>query len=214
MPNALPALLTALVLAASSLTALPPPARAGEPVVDGATLDPDHTSTTFWIRHIVAPVGGRFNEASGRIDIPAKAPDKGKIRFSVKTESVDTGVAARDKHLRTAEFLDTAAYPAMSFESEHILPAGKGIYKATGRLTIKDVTRTVGIPVKYLGTKPHPMMPCVDVAGYEADFSINRLAYHVGTGKYFKMGAVGDGVDIRIAGETLAPRPGCVKPKQ
>ena len=56
------------------------------------------------------------------------------------------------------------------------------------------------------------MLPCVDVTGYEAALSLNRLEYHVGTGKYFKMGALGDTVDIRLAGETLAPRPGCVKP--
>jgi polyisoprenoid-binding protein YceI len=199
--------LTVLCLAA-------PPAQAADPapVVDGATLDPPHTSTTFWIRHIVAPVAGRFNETAGTIDIPAQTPGKGHIAFTVKTQSVDTGVAARDTHLRTAEFLDTAAFPQMTFKSERIIPAGKGIYKVTGKLTIKDVTRTVSIPVKYLGTKPHPMMPCVDAIGYEAELSLNRLAYHVGTGKYFKMGLVGDAVDIHLAGETLAARPGCVKP--
>lgn len=182
------------------------------PVVDGATLDPPHTSTTFWIRHIVAPVAGRFDAVSGSIVIPPRKPAEGRVAFSVKTDSVDTGVAARDKHLRTADFLDTAAYPEMRFESSRIVSAGTRMARVTGKLTIKDVTKEVTIPVRLLGTKPHPMMPCVDVTGYEAQFSINRLDYHVGTGKFFKMGAVGDVTDIRIAGETLAARPGCVKP--
>ncbi len=182
------------------------------PVVDGATLDPAHTSATFWIRHIVAPVAGRFNAVSGIVAIPPGKPSEGRVVFTVKTDSVDTGVAARDKHLRTAEFLDTAAYPEMRFESSRILSAGKRLARVAGKLTIKDVTKEVIIPVRLLGTKPHPMMPCVDVAGYEAQLSINRLDYHVGTGKYFKMGAVGDATDIRIAGETLAARPGCVQP--
>lgn len=208
---------TVPVLFLAALCLAPLPARAADatppaPIVDGKTLDPPHTSTTFRIRHIVAPVAGRFDETAGTIDIPAQTPAKGRITFAVKTQSVDTGVAARDTHLRTAEFLDTAAFPQMTFVSDHITPAGKGVYKVTGKLTIKDVAKTISIPVRYLGTKPNPMMPCVDVTGYEAALSINRLEYHVGTGKYFKMGVVGDMVDIHLAGETLAPRPGCVKP--
>lgn len=184
------------------------------PVVDGVTLDAPHLSTTFWIRHIVAPVAGRFNQAAGSIDLPAKAPEKGRVRLTVKTTSVDTGVGQRDDHLRTNEFLDAAAFPEMTFVSDKVAPAQDNVFKVTGKLTIKDVTKTVTIPVRALGVKPHPMMPCVDVAGYETSLSLNRLEYHVGTGKYFKMGAVGDMVDIRIAGETLGQRPGCVKPTQ
>jgi polyisoprenoid-binding protein YceI len=183
------------------------------PVVDGATLDPAHTSATFWIRHIVAPVAGRFNAVSGEVSVPAGNPAKGRVTFAVQTASVDTGVAARDTHLRTAEFFDAAAFPAMTFAGSRIVPAGKGRVNVTGLLTIKDVAKTVTIPVRLLGVKPHPMMPCVDVTGYEAVFAINRLEYHVGTGKYFKMGAVGDATDIQISGETLAARPGCVKPQ-
>lgn len=189
-------------------------AAAYAPTIDGVTLDSPHTSATFWIRHIVAPVAGRFDAVAGRIDIPAKAVAQGRVTFAVKTQSVDTGIAARDAHLRTAEFLDAATYPEMTFASSRLAPAGKGVVNVTGTLAIKDVTRTVTIPVKLLGVKPHPMMPCVDVAGYEASFSINRLEYHVGTGKYFKMGAVGDATEIRLSGETLAERPGCVKPPQ
>lgn len=200
---------------ADSLPVAAAPAKAPDaaPVLDGATLDPPHTSAAFWIRHIVAPVAGRFNVVSGSIAIPAKDMAKGRVAFSVTTQSVDTGVAARDTHLRTAEFLDVAAYPAMTFTGSRIAPAGKDKANVTGKLTIKDVSKTVTIPIKLLGTKPHPMMPCVDVTGYEASFPINRLEYHVGTGKYFKMGAVGDATDIRVSGETLAARPGCVKPQ-
>ena len=212
------AVLALTAMAASAQTATPaapakPDAKAeAGPVVDGATLDPAHASATFWIRHIVAPVAGRFDAVSGTVAIAPRKPAEGRVAFAVKTDSVDTGVAARDKHLRTAEFLDTAAYPEMRFESSRIVAAGKNLARVTGKLTIKDVTREVTIPVRLLGTKPHPMMPCVDVTGYEAELSINRLDYHVGTGKYFKMGAVGDAADIYFAGETLAARPGCVKP--
>ena len=199
--------------AAAAPAAAPAKAPDAAPILDGATLDPPHTSAAFWIRHIVAPVAGRFNTVSGTIHIPAKDMAKGRVAFSVATQSVDTGVAARDTHLRTAEFLDVAAYPAMTFTGSRIAPAGKDKANVSGTLTIKDVAKTVTIPVALLGTKPHPMMPCVDVTGYEAYFSINRLDYHVGTGKYFKMGAVGDVTDIRVSGETLAARPGCVKPQ-
>ena len=200
-----------LLQAAAEAPAAPAKPEAG-PVVDGATLDSAHTSATFWIRHIVAPVAGRFDAVSGVVAIPPRKPADGRVAFTVKTDSVDTGVAARDKHLRTADFLDTAVYPEMRFESSRIVSAGTRLARVTGKLTIKDVTKEVTIPVRLLGIRPHPMMPCVDVAGYEAQITINRLDYHVGTGKFFKMGAVGDATDIRIAGETLAARPGCVQP--
>jgi len=203
----------AVAPAAPTASAAPAKAPDAAPILDGATLDPPHTSAAFWIRHIVAPVAGRFNVVSGAIAIPAKDMGKGRVEFTVTTQSVDTGVAARDTHLRTAEFLDVAAYPAMTFAGSRIAPAGKDKANVTGTLTIKDVAKSVTIPVRLLGTKPHPMMPCVDVTGYEASFPINRLEYHVGTGKYFKLGAVGDVVDIRVSGETLAARPGCVKPQ-
>lgn len=180
-------------------------------VLDGVTLDTPHISAVFWIRHIVAPVAGRFDVVAGTMDIPAKNPEKGRVAFSVKTASVNTGVPERDAHLNTADFLDSEAYPDMKFVSERIESGGKDIYNVSGKLTIKDVTKMVTIPVKVLGTKPHPTMPCVDVTGYESTFPLNRLDYHVGTGKYFRMGALGDTVDIRLAGETLAPQVDCVK---
>lgn len=210
-------LLAALCFVSGPADAQPaasPPAAPPTPVVDGVTLDAPHLSTTFWIRHILAPVAGRFDEAAGVIDIPAKSPEKGHVRFTVKTQSVNTGVDARDTHLRTNEFLDTAAFPEMTFVSDRIAAGPKGVYNVTGKLTIKDVTKTVTIPVRALGTKPHPTMPCVDVTGYETSLGLNRLEYHVGTGKYFKMGLVGDMVDIRLAGEVLGQRPNCVPPPQ
>ncbi len=182
-----------------------------EPVVDGATLDAPHTSATFSIRHILAPVPGRFGDVSGTMAIPAHAPQTGRATLTIRTDSIDTGVAARDAHLRSADFFEVKTYPTMTFVSERITPSGKDTYNVTGKLTIKDVSKTVTIPVHYLGKKPHPAMPCVDVAGYEASLTLNRLEYHVGTGKFFKMGMLGDTVDIRLAGEVLSPRPNCVK---
>lgn len=204
-----------LLLALALPLCLPPsPLWAGRaaPIIDGKTLDPDHTSTTFWVRHIMAPVAGRFDKTSGAIDIPRAAPNTGKIDFTVKTASVDTGSAVRDDFLRAPAFFDTVAYPTMTFVSDRIAPAGKGVYRVTGRLTIKDVTKTVTIPVKSRGGTPHPLMPCVDVTDYQARFSLNRLDYHVGPGKFAVLGVVGDTVDIRMAGEVLSRRPGCVQP--
>ena len=101
-----------------------------------------------------------------------------------------------------------------------LLLAGTGIAAerqtgtVTGKLAIKDVTRTVDIPLKYLGKKPHPdpKMACVDVSGYETAFTLNRLEYHVGDGRFFRMGMLGDTVDLKLAGEVLSERPGCAKP--
>src|SRR5687768_10472230 len=68
-------------------------------------IDPAHSRIGFSIRHLeIAWVEGRFKDIKGTIRFDEKDVTKSSVEFAAKVESIDTGVEARDKHLRTADF--------------------------------------------------------------------------------------------------------------
>jgi polyisoprenoid-binding protein YceI len=68
-------------------------------------------------------------------------------------------------------------------------------------MTIKDVSQTVWVPFTLLGVTTHPFDAKSEVAGFEAQMTIDRLSCHVGNGKFYKMGVVGKDVDVLITME-------------
>lgn len=162
------------------------------------SFDPPHCSVMFFVKHILAKVPGRFDSYTGTVRFDPANPGGSSIDVSVDMASVNTGIAQRDEHLRSPDFFDAARYPRMRFVSQRIMSKGGNAYVAEGDLTIKDVTRRIQLPFTYLGTKPSPMEQGKQIAGFEANFSINMLEYHVGDGKFQKMGALGEMVDIVI----------------
>lgn len=166
-------------------------------------FDPPHCSVMFFVKHILAKVPGRFDSYTGTVRFDPANLDGSSIDVSVDMASVNTGIAQRDEHLKSPDFFETAKYPGMWFVSQRITSKGGNEYLAEGDLTIKDVTKRIQLPFTYLGTKPSPMEQGKQVAGFEARFSINMLEYHVGDGKFQKMGVLGDTVDIVINLEML-----------
>lgn len=175
------------------------------------TIDNHHTQAVFSIGHIVGNVTGFFNQFGGVILDP-DLPRGGMIDIEIRVDSVYTGVKQRDDHLRTADFFDVAKFPLMHFTSTKIVPMGDGWYEAHGALTIKDVTKPIVLPFTLTEPVPYPQMPgmeCQDVRGFSAHYSLNRLDFGVGDGKFLKMGIVDDAVGINLTGELLSPRADC-----
>jgi len=75
---------------------------------------------------------------------------KSSVEFTARIESIDTGVEGRDKHLRTPDFFDAAQFPEMTFKSARVEQKGKS-YVLHGDLTIKGVTKQVGLPFTLTG---------------------------------------------------------------
>jgi polyisoprenoid-binding protein YceI len=114
-------------------------------------IDPAHSIIGFNIRHNeITLVGGRFKDFTGTIHYDKKDVSKSSVEFKAKVESIDTGVAARDNHLRTADFFEVAKYPEMTFKSTRVERKGKS-YLLTGDLTLKGVTRQVSLPFTITG---------------------------------------------------------------
>lgn len=115
-------------------------------------IDPLHSVIGFSIRHNeVSLVSGRFKDFTGTIHFDDKDVTKSSVEFKAKVESIDTGVEARNKDLRTANFFDVAKYPEMTFNSTRVERKGKDRYVLSGDLTLKGVTRQVALPFTITG---------------------------------------------------------------
>jgi polyisoprenoid-binding protein YceI len=118
-------------------------------------------------------VKGRFGSFSGRV--VHGAGDGVLASGSVEVASIDTGVSERDRHLRSAEFLDAANHPRITFASRRIIAEGN-IYDIPGTLTIKDVSHDVSLIGKLLPPAPGDGNETIRLA---AEATINRHAFGV-----------------------------------
>ena len=90
---------------------------------------------------------GRFSDVTGTLTVDEHEPINSHVTITIGTPSLDTQMAARDKHLHSADFFDVEHYPAMTFTSQRIeaLDRTAGHYRITGTLTIREVSREVSL---------------------------------------------------------------------
>jgi len=166
-------------------------------------LDPVHTNFYFEVKHTYAAVRGQFTEFTGDVYFDPDNPAKSKFDFVIKVDSVDTNVGKRDTHLRSPDFFDAGNYPVITFTSSKVYSAGDNKYIVEGTLTIKDVSKDLALEFIYHGQKENPLKPGETVAGLDSRLTLDRLEYHVGSGKFYNLGVVGKDVDILFTMEML-----------
>ncbi|WP_409467809.1 YceI family protein [Streptomyces sp. HC307] len=116
------------------------------------SIDPVHSTIGFSVRHaMITNVRGKFTAFEGLLKLDGAHPTRSKAYLSVQTGSVDTGFAERDAHVTGPDFLDSAAFPLMSFHSTGILDAGDDRFRMAGYLRIKDVELPVHIDLEFGG---------------------------------------------------------------
>lgn len=114
-------------------------------------FDPAHSYIGFRIQHLgLAEVVGSFREFSGTIQADAAAPTASSVSFTAQVASIDTGVEARDEHLRGTDFFDAANHPEITFASKSIEETDDG-FTVTGDLSMKGQTHEVTIPLTVAG---------------------------------------------------------------
>lgn len=120
------------------------------------TIDAGHSRMGFVARHaMVTKVRGSFNEFDGSVSTDGRLENTA-INVAIQVGSVDTRSADRDGHLRTGDFFDVAAYPAMTFASNKVTAVDEETLRVAGALTIKDVTKPVVIDFEYAGSATDP----------------------------------------------------------
>jgi polyisoprenoid-binding protein YceI len=166
-------------------------------------IDKGHSSVYFDVRHTYATVRGYFEDYTGSVQFDADNMEMGRIKLEVKTKSINTGIPNRDNHLRADEFFGVNTYPTMIFESTGVIQKQGNEYMVEGNLTVKGKTQKMAVPFTYFGSRENPLKKGQQVAGFEARFSINRLDYGVGSGKYVEMGTIGNEVNILVTLEVV-----------
>ncbi|MDQ3722734.1 MAG: YceI family protein [Actinomycetota bacterium] len=161
-------------------------------------VDAKHSKVGFAVKHLgIATVRGEFTEFEGVLEI---GEDLASTRAygTVKTESVDTSEAARDEHLRAADFFNAETNPDITFESTSIEQFDDDVLKVTGNLTINGVTKEEAFHAEIQGTEVDPWGN--DRVGLEVSGQISRGAYGMKFNQVLGSGnlAVADKVKIVI----------------
>jgi polyisoprenoid-binding protein YceI len=161
-------------------------------------LDKSHASVQFGINHFFSEVPGSFSDFTGTFYFDENNLKGSKVEFAVKVASVTTGEPDRDSHLQSPDFFDAAKYPQMTFVSTGIQKTGANTYNIQGKLTIRDVTRTVTLPLIITGKADNPWKEGAVIMGWKIETTLDRTQYGVGTGSWAATAIVGDEVRIKV----------------
>jgi polyisoprenoid-binding protein YceI len=137
------------------------------------TIDPAHSVVELAVKHLMfSTVKGRFPNVSGTITLNESDLSASSVTADIEAASIHTGEAARDGHLRSADFLDVEVYPTITFRSTGVVPQGRDAFIVVGDLTLHGQTQEVSLNAELLGKGTHPAGG--QRAGFAASTTINR----------------------------------------
>jgi polyisoprenoid-binding protein YceI len=164
-------------------------------------IDPIHSEVGFSVRHLmVSKVRGRFTKFEGEL-VTGGSPVESSVAVSIDLNSIVTGDEDRDNHLRSADFLDVAKYPVMTWRSTGVRPEGSH-YVVDGELSLHGLTRIVPLRVEVNGFIQSPMGTRV---GFSASGELSRKEFGIEFNMPLETGGVviGDKVALDIEIEAI-----------
>lgn len=168
---------TLLGLTAFSLLASASSALAAEYKLD---KEGQHAFVQFRIKHLgYSWIYGGFNDFDGSFTFDEKNPAADKVNVTINTNSVDTNHAERDKHIRSADFLNVTKFPQATFTSTEVKKDGDDEFDITGNLTLNGVTKPVKLEAKLMGQGDDPWGGYR--AGFEAEGTIKLKDFNITT---------------------------------
>lgn len=171
------------------------------------TIDPAHSAASFSLKHmLVATVRGHMAGLEGKIEFDEAAPERSSIEVRIPTASINTGVDARDNHLRSADFFDTERFPYMVFKSTDVTADGDN-FQIRGDLTILAATHPVVLETTFEGIVPGAQGR--RLAAFEAHTRIKRGDWGLTWNKAIETGGwmVGDEIRIDLDMEAVEASP-------
>ena len=169
-------------------------------------FDKAHSFIGFKVKHLgLIEVPGFFRDFTGTVNYDATDITKSSVEFSAKATSIDTGVAGRDRHLRTADFFDVEKYPDLTFKSTNVEKKGKN-YIITGDLTMRGITKTVTFPFQIAGFLPADERSGGKM-GVTAETTLNRRDFGVNYGNSLPGGVQQLSDEVKIVLQIEANRP-------
>ncbi len=162
--------------------------------------DPNHSEVDFSIVHMsVSKIHGRFGNVNATIVYNPTDVTQSTVKATIGVDTVDTGVDARNNHLKSPDFFDVAKMPTATFTSTSVAKNGNHL-TVTGNLTVHGVTKPVVLDVE--GPNGSMTDPQGHVhTGFSATTKINRTDF--GIGPKFPAAMVGDEVSLDIEIEAV-----------
>jgi polyisoprenoid-binding protein YceI len=153
------------------------------------TIDPAHSKIGFKVKHLmISNVMGNFRDFEGQVTTNGNDLSTANISFSLNSASVDTEMADRDTHLKSADFFDVGNYPKITFIGSGLKDLGDDMYELTGDLVIKGVTKKVVLPVEFGGLMTDPWGNVK--AGFSIGGKINRKEWGLNWNAVLEAGGV------------------------
>ena len=141
-------------------------------------LDPNHTQVAIsWTHFGFSHPTARFDSVTGDFNFDAVDPTRSSIVVSIPIASLDTGVAALDKHLKGPDFFDAEQFSTATFKSTRVQRVGDQGLKVTGDLTIHGITKPAVLDVTINKVGDHPMGGAA--AGFDAKTVIRRSDFGI-----------------------------------
>jgi polyisoprenoid-binding protein YceI len=162
--------------------------------VDGA-----HSAVNLAVRHmVISKVRGRFTRWSAKLQLDAGDLARSAVEVDIEAASIDTGVADRDNHLRSPDFLDAERHRSLRYRSRRVEVVSPQHLRVVGDLTIRDATREVILEVEYGGQGKDPWGN--QRVGFAATASLNRKDFGLTWNQALETGGVlvADRVDVEI----------------
>jgi polyisoprenoid-binding protein YceI len=139
-------------------------------------LDPAHTYVTFEIAHFGTSTNrGRFDKKEGSVELD-RAAKSGKVEITVDTTSINTGFAAFNKHLQSADLFDAEKFPTMKFVADKFSFSGDKVTEVTGSLTLLGKTRPLTLKATNFNCYDNPMLKR-EVCGGDFEGTLDRTQY-------------------------------------
>jgi len=161
------------------------------------SIDAQHSTIAFRVRHLFTKVNGQFRTFEGTIDFDQSSLAASKVTVTIRAETIDTNVEARDKDLRSPRFFDVAKYPTLTFTSTGITDVAGGQGRIKGTLTMHGVSRDVVLDAEFLGAGKDPWGN--QRYGFHAETTVNRKDFGMAWNEVIEAGGVLVGDDVEIA---------------
>jgi polyisoprenoid-binding protein YceI len=169
-------------------------------------VDAAHSTVGFSVPILggLSEVQGKFAEFTAAISYDESDVTKSSVDATIKVSSIDTGIAARDKHLLTADFFDAEKYPEITFKSSRVVKKGKQML-VHGTFTMHGVAREIILPIKMTGKFVDPTTKATSY-GFSATLKLNRMDYGVSYQRKGSENFLGTTVTIELALLTRPPK--------
>ncbi|MDQ6885140.1 MAG: YceI family protein [Candidatus Dormibacteraeota bacterium] len=177
-------------------------------------IDPNHSAATFTIRHMMSKVRGQIKIKEGWIEAE-NDHTTATVDVTLDTASINTGVEARDNHLRSADgHFDVENYPVATFKSKRIEGKDPKQFKIVGDLTLHGITKEITLDAHFGGEGTDPWGN--RRVSFSAETKLNRKDFDLTWNQALEAGGfiLGDDVKVELEVEAVpAQKPAEAKEK-